>query len=163
MGRASRRTGPFGSALGVRGSVAEARRQCLLWSQENRPPTPCSSPLSSLHLHLPDSHPEDSRHIHCFCSLLFTHSALNLSYLESPSFCTGLGLMPGFRFCLESQQAWGCCRSACTPSTPALTFPPQVYVGWGWGPTAMLLQHLHLYEAQTPSLRSLDAFTTLYT
>lgn len=50
-------------------------------------------------------HPEDSRHIHCFCSLLFTHSALNLSYLESLSFCTGLGLMPGFRFCLKPQQA----------------------------------------------------------
>ena len=44
---------------------------------------------------------------------------------------------------------------------PGSDLPLPGVCGVGVGTTAMLLQYLHLYEAQTPSLRSLDAFTTL--
>lgn len=73
--------------------------------------------------------------------------------------------MPGFRFCLKPQQALarGSCQLCYRPSSLPRTLPspPGSVWGGGRGPTAMLLQYLHLYEAQTPSLQSLGAFTTL--
>lgn len=58
-------------------------------------------------------------------------------------------------FCLKLQQAE---TSPC--STPSFQLHAR-YCGGGGAPTAMLLLYLHLYEAQTPSLRSLGVFTAL--
>lgn len=119
------------------------------------PPTPCSSP----HHCTPTPARRVKTHQPLPVSLCLPQS---LYYLGSDDLSLRwLGFHAWLQVCFQVPAGLSSGRLCCTPSLPGSNLPPpQVCAGWGWGPRQCYYS-ICIYEAQTQSLRSLDAFTTL--
>lgn len=130
---------------------AEARRQRLVaaWSAvktgKQDPWLPAQCPL------LPRG-PRCKGSASVACCLKTRSSTLS----QVSSFCTGLGLRPGFSFCLKPQQAGGCCQAvllhtilpACDPPAPGLC-------GVGAGDPLQCYYSICIYMRHRPQVSSL--------